>query len=250
MTKLTTVLPTRIVHKKSSGFCRNPCNTAGPAVAAAHALPDAKSVQGQDARFHPRKQEGQRHAQQRRQQNQNVAVCSSFLDRLDQQFADAPFIGRLHRQAQAGQRDRFAGRRAPPRIAGAPGRPWFRIREFRGSCGYSRRKLSRRNPPLTRQRFCAQLFHHRAVGGVLAVDFPQHLARMSSMVTMPAVPPNSSSTMARPRCWRWRLFNNCSRFMLSGTKEGNSMASERSASGSSSKARVLSTPTMVSTDSS
>ena len=66
------------------------------------------------------------------------------------------------------------------------------------------------------------------------------------MVTTPAVPPNSSSTMASPRCCVCKARKRCSRFMVSGTKDGNSIASPRSICGFSNNARVFRMPTMVS----
>ena len=95
-----------------------------------------------------------------------------------------------------------------PRPADAPAaRPSSRPRARRPARGYSRRKSSSRIVPFTRQRPGASFSITKPSGFVSARILPTSSPRMSSIVTRPAVPPNSSSTMARPRCCFCRLLN-------------------------------------------
>ncbi len=146
-----------------------------PPVAAAHALADAESVQGQHARFHARKQKGKRDAQQRRQQDQNVAVMAHRF------LTTSTSNSRMRRSSAA-----CTVRRKPPIVTDSPGgghhfqllqrQPGhgFARRARPGSGGYSRRKLSRRNAPPTRQRVRPSFSRTGAFGGVLAANFAQH----------------------------------------------------------------------------
>ena len=59
------------------------------------------------------------------------------------------------------------------------------------------------HPPVSRPEFP----HDKPFGLRLAANLPDQLLRISSIVTMPAVPPNSSSTIASPRCCRCRLLS-------------------------------------------
>src|SRR6266568_6536059 len=216
----------------------------GGCPARAHLLANAQAAQREDPSLHAGQQERQPQAgcehqpdyclgahlspmtstSNSRTRRSSVVCAVSFSPR---KVADSPGFGTTS--------SRLAKR--PPIVSAPATSP-------RG--GYSRRKSSSRRVPLVRQRPGASFSMTKLSDSSSPRIVPIISSRISSIVTMPAVPPNSSSTMARPRCWRCKLFNSCNRFMVSGTNEGSSTASARSICGSSSNARALRMPTMVS----
>jgi hypothetical protein len=69
---------------------------------------------------------------------------------------------------------------------------------------------------------------------------------MSSIVTKPADAAKFIQHDASRDCCFCKLWKSCSRFIVSGTNDGNSITSDRSIFGSSSNARVFKMPTIVS----
>ncbi len=147
-----------------------------PAVAAAHSLPDAKTVQGQHARLHAREQEGERDAQQGRQQNQDAAGAHRFLTASTSNW-------RMRRSSAA-----CTVRRKPAkthRVAG--GGHDLELAEGQAGHGFatgtSRQQrifaaeIVQAQTAADAPAVWGQLFQDGALGGVLAVNFPQHLAQ-------------------------------------------------------------------------
>src|SRR5437867_444789 len=212
-------------------------------VSLAHPVPDAQPVQREDARFHARHEKTHADGHQERDKPKRIhfrfttSTSSSFTRRSSTSWAvrrrpryttDSPTAGTASSSDTS----------KPPIVSTVVTAP---------SSGCSRRKSPTRTSPLTRQRSAASFSITNPPSESTSAGIrPSTSHRMSSTVTRPAVPPNSSSTIAIPRCCRSRLLRSCNRFMLSGTNDGNSMASSKLAFGSSRKICVFKTPTIVS----
>ncbi len=174
-----------------------------------------------------------------------LAVGRSF-QLLHQQFPHAAFVRDLRGEFQSGESSRIRPPPAPRRADASASRPSSRPRPRRAAP-----EIRGGNPPAAscRSRASGRATFSPARNPAARVAtriLPTMPPRMSSIVTRPAAPPNSSSTIARPRCCFCNARKSWSRFMDSGTNDGNSITSARSIFGSSSKARVFRMPTMVS----
>ncbi len=177
MTKLTTVLPTRMVQRKSSGFSRKPCNTAARRSPLRIRWRMRKRFIASTPVSIPEKRKESATQNSAASKMQHVGMAHRFL-------TTSTSNSRMRRSSAA-----CTVRRKPATVTDSPGagttsnwragpgRPWFRRRADPASGGYSRRKLSRRTAPPTRQRTSAELFQDGPFGGVFGAKFAQHFGQ-------------------------------------------------------------------------